>query len=174
MSTSALLAIGFVNPLLLGGLGMVLLPILIHFLSRRRFRRIDWAATLFLRQAEEESRRRTRFEQWLLLALRCLAMALLALLFARPFVEPGIIATLLGGGATAERIILIDDSASLGYLDGGRRELDRLTLAADRLLGWLGQSGAARRVSIYLTSEPNQPWLRLDPRDAADLARARS
>ncbi|HMQ14696.1 MAG TPA: BatA domain-containing protein [Phycisphaerae bacterium] len=173
MSTLGPLAIGFVNPLLLGGLGMVLLPIIIHFLSRRRFRRIDWAATLFIRQAERESRRRTRLEQWLLLTLRCLALALLALLFARPFVEPGIIATLLGDAGPVERIILIDDSASLGYLDGGGRELDRLTLAADRLLGWLAQSGAAQPVTIYLTSQPDEPWLTLDRLDSTTLSRTR-
>ena len=93
-----LLAAWFVNPALLGGLGLVALPILIHLLSRRQYRRIEWGAMRFLLEAEKETRRRTRFEQWLLVALRCLAMALLALLVARPFVQPESPPLSRGGG----------------------------------------------------------------------------
>ena len=39
-----LLAAGFVNPALLGGLALAIVPIIIHLLSRRRFRRIEWRA----------------------------------------------------------------------------------------------------------------------------------
>lgn len=157
MPGAALLASGFVNPALLGGLALIALPIMIHFLSRRRFRRIEWGATLFLLQAEKENRRRVRFEQWLLLALRCLALALLAALVARPFVQPGLITTLLGSGGQTHRVILIDDSASLAFRDGPRIEFDRLRDAADRLLGWLKDGAPGARVTIFRTSEPETP-----------------
>ena len=77
MIASATLAAGFVNPALLGGLGLFLVPIIIHLLSRRHHRRVEWAAMRFLLEADKENRRRVRFEQWLLLALRCLVMVLL-------------------------------------------------------------------------------------------------
>ena len=67
-------------------------PILIHLLARRRFRRICWAAIAFLLEAERRNRRRIRVEQLILLALRCLAVLLLALLVSRPFVQPGSLA----------------------------------------------------------------------------------
>ena len=152
-----LLAVGWVNPLALGGLGLVALPIIIHLLSRRQFRRLPWGAMLFLLQAERENRRRTRFEQWLLLALRCIAMALLASLIARPFVQPGAIAALLGSGGGTQRIVLIDDSASLGYREGGRTDFDRVREAAERLAHWLTEGAVGDRLTVYRTSGVREP-----------------
>lgn len=163
MADVPLLAASFLNPLLLGGLALTSVPIIIHLLSRRQFRRVAWGATRFLLEAEKVSRRRRRFEQWLLVALRCAAMALLALLVARPFVQPGLIATLLGGQERARRIIVLDDSASLSYRVGGEAELGRLARAAERLLSWLHQEAQTDPVTLYLTSAPQQPLLEAQP-----------
>lgn len=158
MSATALpLALGFVNPLVLGGLALAALPIIIHWLSRRRFRLVDWAATRFLLEAERENRRRLRFEQWLLVALRCLAVALLALVFARPFVQPGLLASLAGGRGNVERVIVLDDSASLGFKIGAQAEFVALREAAARLLSWLHQEAPHDPITLYLTSQPDEP-----------------
>lgn len=154
-----LLAVGFLNPLLAGGFGLVALPILIHLLSRRRFRRLEWAATRFLLEAERENRRRVRLEQWLLLALRCLAMALLAAVLARPFVRPGVIASLLGSHGQALRIVILDDSASLGYRIGGGNEYDAVQAAAVRLVQWLSQEAAGDPIVVWLVTQPNEPLI---------------
>ena len=152
-----LLAAGFVNPALLGGLALAIVPIIIHLLSRRRFRRIEWAAMRFLLEAERENRRRVRFEQWLLVALRCGALALLVLLLARPFVQPGLVTALLGGGGQVQRIVVLDDSASLAYGVGPQREFDDLRAATLRLLSWLHQEAADDPVTFYVTSQPDRP-----------------
>lgn len=170
--SSALLAAGFLNPLLAGGFGLVALPILIHLLSRRRFRRLDWAATRFLLEAERENRRRVRFEQWLLLALRCLAMALLAAVISRPFVRPGLVASLLGSSGQSARIIIIDDSASLGLRVGGGNEFETVKSAATRLVQWLSQEAAGDPVSLWLTSNRTEPLVeetRLDRGRVRDI-----
>ncbi|MGE0481987.1 MAG: BatA domain-containing protein [Phycisphaerae bacterium] len=159
MSALTPLAVGFVNPALLAGIILVALPIIIHLLSRRRFRRVPWAATRFLLEAEKENRRRVRFEQWLLLALRCLALLLLALLVARPFVEPGLLASLLGGRTHVQRFIVLDDSASLGYRAGTEPEFDALRSASVRLLRWLQSEAPTDPVTLYVTSDPAAPWL---------------
>lgn len=153
------LAAGFANPALLGGLGLVALPIIIHLLSRRQYRRIEWGATRFLLEAEKENRRRVRFEQWLLLALRCLVMALLALLVARPFVQPGALAALLGTRGAVARILVLDDSASLGHRLGNTADFSRVREAAGRLLSWLQQEAPGEPVSVYVTSRPDEPLL---------------
>jgi len=158
-ATPALLAAGFVHPVLLGGLALALAPILIHLLSRRQFRRIEWGAMRFLLEAERENRRRIRFEQWLLVALRCLALALIALLVARPFVQPGLVTTLLGGRGPVQRIVVLDDSASLAFQDGATPEFARLREAALRLLSWLGQESPGDAATLYLTSRPDEPLL---------------
>ncbi|MFN0134805.1 MAG: BatA domain-containing protein [Phycisphaerae bacterium] len=156
-----MLAVAFLNPFLLGGLGLVAVPIVIHLLSRRRFRRIEWGATTFLLQAEKQNRRRVQFEQWLLVALRCLALALLALLVARPFVQPGWIASLLGGGGGVQRIIVLDDSASMGYRSGAAATFDDARASLDRLLTWLAREAAGDSLWLYRTSTPEAEPIRL-------------
>jgi len=155
--TAGVLAVGVVNPLLLGGLWLVLAPILIHLLLRRRFRRVEWGATQFLIEAEQRTRRRTRLEQWLLLALRCLAMALLALLVSRPFVEPGLVSAVLGGRGDVHRVVVVDDSASLGYRAGAQADFAEIRAAAERLAGWSAEEGAGRVTLYSLAAEGAEP-----------------
>ena len=152
-----LLAAWFVHPALLGGAGLVALPIIIHYLSRRRHRRLEWGAMRFLLQAERESRRRVRFEQWLLLALRCLAMLLLALLVARPFVRPGLVASLLGGRGRVHRIVVLDDSASLAFRAGTQQDFALLRDATTRLLQWIHDGSPGDPVTLIRTSAPERP-----------------
>lgn len=167
---SPLLAVAFVNPALLGGLALLAVPVIIHLLSRRRFRHIQWGATRFLLEAEKENRRRVRFEQWLLVALRALALALLALLVARPFVRPGLAAALLGGRGQVHRVIAIDDSASLAYRVGNTQDFAALRDAGQRLLGWLHGGAAGDPVTVYLTSQPTEPLVAGERLTGATLA----
>ncbi len=74
------------NPWMLAGLAGVLLPILIHLLARRRLPIIDWGAMQFL-QTSPYSRRSFSIDDWLLLLLRMLALALLAFALARPWIH---------------------------------------------------------------------------------------
>ncbi len=157
MSAGWLLAMSFVNPLLVGGLALIAVPILIHILSRRRFRVVEWGAMQFLLEAERENRKRVQFEQWLLLLLRCLAMALLALLLARPFVQPGFVATLLGAKSAVHRYVLIDDSASMGYRGSSVRDFDLLMESTERLLAWLRSEAPNDPVTVLTTSDPATP-----------------
>jgi hypothetical protein len=169
-----LTAAWFVNPALLGGLGLVALPVLIHLLSRRQFRRIEWGATRFLLEAEKESRRRVRFEQWLLLALRCLALALLVLLVARPFVQPGLVAALLGSRGHTQRVVVIDDSASLAFRTERGPDFALLRESALRLLGWLGDGAPDDPITVYLTSRPTEPLAAGERLSAANLVDLRA
>ena len=79
-----LLAFGFASPALLGWLALAAVPILIHWLFRRRYRELTWAAMQFLHAAARKQSRRTRLEQLLLLAARVLILALIVFAFARP------------------------------------------------------------------------------------------
>src|SRR5262245_45615751 len=65
----------------------VALPIIIHLLFRQKTRTVPIGSVRFLHQVIREHRRRRRVRQWLLLALRMLALLLLALLFARPYFD---------------------------------------------------------------------------------------
>jgi len=76
----------FINWSLLIGLVAVAVPVVIHLLNRSRARVIDWGAMRFLLASLTSQNRRILLEEIILLALRCLLVALVALAIARPFI----------------------------------------------------------------------------------------
>lgn len=78
----------FINFLMLFGLAAIAIPIIIQLLTRKNTQRVPWGAWLFLKKTMEKRKRKMLLEDILLLACRCLALGLLALGFARPFVRP--------------------------------------------------------------------------------------
>ena len=61
---------GFLHPALAFGVLAAAVPVIIHLLNRRRHKPMDWAAMRFARLAWKRIRRRSRFENLLLLLLR--------------------------------------------------------------------------------------------------------
>lgn len=78
----------FLNPWLLFGLAGVLVPIILHMMRRQSAKPLDWGAMRFLFDTVAMRRRRMEWEDMLLMAARCLLIALLALALARPFIPP--------------------------------------------------------------------------------------
>ena len=74
----------FLAPIMLVGAAAVTIPLALHFFYRARYRPLPWAPMKFLKEAIEQTSRRLKFQEWILLALRCLAIILLALALARP------------------------------------------------------------------------------------------
>jgi hypothetical protein len=147
-----------VHPLLLWGSLAVAAPIIIHLLSKRKFRILDWAAMDFLLEAERKNRRRVQLENILILLLRCLAIALLALLAARPFFQPQSTSQLAGEGAGFERVFVLDDSASMQALGDNKRivfDAAKESLAA--FIESLAESHPSDRVTVLTTSAPESP-----------------
>jgi hypothetical protein len=77
------------QPWMLIGLAAVAIPIIIHLLNRRKANNVDWGAMQFLMGSLVSRSRRMLLEEMLLLALRCLLLALLALALSLPFIPPG-------------------------------------------------------------------------------------
>lgn len=160
----------FLNPALAAGTAAVASPILIHILSKRRFRRVEWAAMEFLLEAHRHNRRRVRMEQLILLALRCLAMLLIALMVARPFLSAGTVGSLLGSLGRTERIIVLDDSFSMGCRVGdGQTVFSRATAAVKQIAQAAAGDSPADTLTLVLTSRPRQALCALpslDPENA--------
>lgn len=157
MSPSLVLA-AFISPALAwAGAGAVALPILIHLLARRRFKRIRWAAMDFLIDAERRNRRRVRMEEWILLALRCLAMLLLGFLVARPFMTPSGFAAAWGGGRRVERVFVIDDSFSMTLRTPGGTPFDRAKEGVRKVLETARRDTPDDTVTVLRTSAPGKP-----------------
>jgi hypothetical protein len=109
----------FVQPAFAWALLGLTIPVIIHLLFRRKSRRVDLGTLRFLRIVLEENARRRKLKRWLLLALRLACLALLAGLFARPYL-------LARDRSGKERLvaILIDRSASMQLKDRGKRLID--------------------------------------------------
>src|SRR5947208_10139194 len=100
----------FLRPeFLLIAAALISLPIIIHLINRMRFKRIRWAAMEFLLKAQKRTRRRLIIEQLLLLALRCLLLALVGLLVSR-FI--GCSDSNIGGRPNLH-LVLLDDTLSM-------------------------------------------------------------
>jgi Mg-chelatase subunit ChlD len=107
--------IEFLNPVLFGGLFAISAPVIIHLLHRRKIQRVDWGAMRFLLEMLAKRRRRLFLDELLLLLVRALVIACLALAMLRPAVhrQGGI-----GGGTALSRqgrvaaVLLVDDSVS--------------------------------------------------------------
>lgn len=102
----------FLNWSMIFGLLALAIPILIHLLNRSKPKVMDWAAMQFLEASLTFRSRRILAEELILLMLRCLALACLALAMARPFlpalsrvpwflVIPSFLATAVAGAMAA-------------------------------------------------------------------------
>ena len=160
----------FLNPwMLLGGLAIAA-PILIHLLNKRRFKVVEWAAMDFLFEADKKNRRRVQLENFILLLLRCLAVLLLALLLARPFL-PSSVSNVLQNAQRFERVILIDDSLSQRVLTGTVPAMQVATKSVRDLVTDLSNmEDTEEYLTVMLTSQPDQPLLANEPLNGSTIA----
>ncbi len=105
----------FLAPYMLGGLLACGIPIALHFFYRSRYRIVPWAAMKFLLTSIEQTSRRLRFQELLLLVLRVAVLGLLALALARPSTTAA-----RGGeqGDAVDAVLVVDTSLSMAAHDG--------------------------------------------------------
>lgn len=124
----------FLNPLVLFGLGAAAIPILIHLFTKRRPREVPFSSLEFLTEVHQSEIRRLKLKQWLLLLLRTLAIAALAIAMARPAVKGG-----TGGSASSSLVALVDVSGSMSAPGADGRPLAAAARrAVEDLLATLG------------------------------------
>ncbi len=160
----------FLNPwMLLGGVA-VASPILIHLLNKRRFKIVEWAAMDFLFQADKKNRRRVEIENFILLALRCLAMLLIAFMLSRPFL-PSSVTDVLQQSQKLERVVLIDDSLSQRILKDSLPAFESIKESTKQLMARYADSDKTEDwLTVMLTSDPEQPLLANEPLTRNTLA----
>lgn len=77
----------FVNlSLLIGGV-LLAIPIVLHLVMRQQPKQLPFPAVRFIRRRRDTNRRQLQLRHWLLLLLRCLLIAMLALALSRPSVH---------------------------------------------------------------------------------------
>lgn len=147
----------FLNSPLLWGLSLASIPVIIHLLYRRQYRRVDWAPMHYLKLSIQRNRRRIRIEQLLLMLLRTALVLLLFFLVARPVMHAEGLSRWLGASGRTNRIVVLDDSLSTGYAEQGKTALAR---GQEVLADLLPTFGAKDAFTLVLASQSTEPLLR--------------
>lgn len=154
------LALQVVTPLFVwSGLAAMSVPVLIHLLNRRRFRRVRWAAMEFVLQAYRRNRRRIELQNLLLLALRCAAVGLAGVLVARPLLSATGLLSLVAPAPHTQHILVLDDSFSMGYLHGARTVFERAREQMLNMVEELAARAPGDTATVLVTSQPESPLL---------------
>src|SRR5688572_25921745 len=155
---------------LLGGIAIAA-PIIYHLIRRTTRERTRFSSLMFLLPSPPRLSKRHRIEHWLLLLLRCLALLLLALGFARPFFKQ----TEFNDPTSAQpkrTIVLVDTSASMrrtGLWDEARARVEAV----------LRRAGPADQIAIFTFDRqataimPFEQWNRTAPTDRVPYALGR-
>lgn len=102
------------------GIGTLALaaPIAVHFLTKPKPLARPLSTIRFLQEVIEQRKARSRFRDWLILFLRTLCIALLALALARPLLDQQP-AVPLEPSRDTQRVLVIDSSQSMSAGSGG-------------------------------------------------------
>lgn len=99
----------FLFPTFLIGLAAIAIPIIIHLFNFRKYKKVYFTNVQFLKELKQESDSKSKLKEWLILAMRILAISCLVLAFAQPFI-PGKTKAIQGEKAIS---IYIDNSFSM-------------------------------------------------------------
>jgi hypothetical protein len=134
----------FLQPMLLWALPLLALPIVIHLINQWRYQTKPWAPMMFLLQANRMNRGFARVRQWLILAMRTLAIAGLIFAISRPLASGfwGV----WGSGQTDTTLVIMDRSPSMNWQGQGSES--KLSTGKRQLSDALGTLGSAHWVSI--------------------------
>lgn len=136
----------WLSPLFLTAAAAITLPIALHFLRRWPRQPVVFPALRLLVPLTRRAQSRTQnFRRWLVLLLRCLALVLLAAVFARPFFRSDAARELRAV------VVVVDNSLSLQASD---RWSSLQLWARDRI----GKLGPGDRIGVMLAS-PEPSWL---------------
>ena len=150
------------SSLAVAGIAAGLIPVIIHLIHRRRHRRVEWAAMMFLLSAMRRRARRVRLEHWLLLAVRALAITICGLALARPYLTASPLIPL--GPSPFHRVVMLDNSGSMGAAWRGEGPTTGETPTAfehgtDLALQLIESFPKSDEVSIVSLAQPADPLL---------------
>ncbi|MEJ2481868.1 MAG: BatA domain-containing protein, partial [Gemmatimonadota bacterium] len=110
----------FLYPAALALAGLALVPLLLHLVRRDTDRRVSFPSLRYLQSAQRQSARSMRIRDWLLVAARMAIVVFLALAASRPLIGTGD----AGSHRPTDLVLLVDNSASMDRLSGGRTLLE--------------------------------------------------
>jgi hypothetical protein len=138
----------FLNPLLLIGSLAVIGPLLLHLIRKEESKKVPFSSLMFVTRLPKRSLRRQTLRHRFLLLMRMVALILLALAFARPFLESEVAAPLTSS-SDKSLVVLIDNSFST-------RSGNQFERARGQALKILDTVSAGSTVQFVLYSDTTQ------------------
>jgi len=138
----------FLNPIFLFALVAVGLPLVIHLLNLRKPKKVQFSTLAFFKELQKTTIRKIKIKRLLLLMLRLLAIACLAMVLARPFLPPSLSTGAVNNQPTLYAILL-DNSISMNRI-GSKGPLN--DQANDLIQKILDVSGEKDRFIIQTTN----------------------
>jgi hypothetical protein len=145
----------FVFPLLLGGLALMVIPVLLHLIMRQKPKHLPFPAIRFLLLQHRANQRRLQLRHLLLLAIRMLLIAAIVLALARPKIFSERLN--LRADRPVNAVLIFDTSYSMEYTSGNHTWLDEAKRRSLELLNDVPQDS---RVAVFDTAEAGGEWLR--------------
>ncbi len=139
----------FVNPVFLAGLAAASIPVILHLRYRRTAVEIDFPSLKLLRLSTKRVARRKKVEELLLLIVRTLLLALLALALAKPFLKA---TGFLASRSNTAVAIVLDNSGSMATRVGGQKRLDLARARAESVVAGLTPGGAVK-CGVFLSTD---------------------
>ncbi len=154
------------NAGLAAGAAMAAVPVLLHLLQRQKPQPVIFPALQLIRKRYQESTRRRRIKNWLLLLLRALLFALLALALARPAFNTRI--SITDESVPSALALVFVTSLWMLYTVRGQ---DRVVAAKQRAIDLLGSAPEQSQIYVIDSAEPGLPPP-LSPAAATDRIKA--
>jgi hypothetical protein len=138
----------------------VAVPLFLHLFNLRRPTTVEFSSLDFVKELQETAVQRVRIKEWLLLALRMLAIACLVLAFARPTLT----SEWAQGGASSVRTahaVVVDNSLSMGR--DSERGGTALAQAVEQGMSVLETMEDGDEVAVWPTARPGAQTPSLTP-----------
>lgn len=127
----------FLFPTVLWALGALAIPLIVHLFNFRRTKKVFFTNVAFLQKVETETSSFRKLKQWLIMAVRMLALACLVFAFAQPFLPAQNKDSI---GVTGVNSIYLDNSLSMQNTVDNQRYIDLAVIKLDGLLETLKNS----------------------------------
>lgn len=121
----------FLFPTFLIGLAAIAIPVIIHLFNFRRYKKVYFTNVRFLKELKQESDSKSRLKEYLILAMRILAISFLVFAFAQPFI-PGKAKVQQGQKAIS---VYVDNSFSMESTNKQGTLLENAKSAAAEIAG---------------------------------------
>jgi hypothetical protein len=138
------------NASLLAFTALIVVPVLAHLFAKAKPREFPFPSLQWLRQVERKTTNLRKPKDWLLLLLRTLAVAAIIAAFLQPLLFTG--AQLTAVNARKTIVLVVDRTASMGFVEQGQSRFVRATAQAEGVLKGAGSQTLAN--VVWLDAEP--------------------